>query len=93
MPIPCPTGRAPGFTKMGVAIAGWQAYGVQVSSAPGSLGGMMQAATAASGSRLIRADGEVVSLTAVPTRGAYNLEWRPRAGNISGDTRAGMPAR
>ena len=53
----------------------------------------MQAATAASGSRLIRADGGTVSLMAVPTRGAFNLEWSPRAGNISGDTRAGMPAR
>jgi hypothetical protein len=52
----------------------------------------MQAATA-SGSRLIRADGGVFPLTAVSTRGAFNLEWSPRAGNISGDTRAGIPAR
>lgn len=27
------------------------------------------------------------------SRGVENLEWRPRAGNISGDTRAGIAAR
>jgi hypothetical protein len=53
----------------------------------------MQAAMAASGSRLIRANGGLVPLMAVLTRAAFNLEWSPRAGNISGDTRAGKAAR
>ena len=53
----------------------------------------MQAAMAATGSRLIRGDGGALPFTAVPTRTAFNLEWRPRAGNISGDTRAGKSVR
>ncbi len=52
----------------------------------------MQAATAAQGSRLIRGGGGL-SPTADPDRGAFNLLRRPRAGNLSGDTRAGSPAR
>jgi hypothetical protein len=52
----------------------------------------MQAATAAQGSRLIRGSG-LIPLTADPDRGASNLLTRPRAGNLSGDTRAGMPVR
>jgi hypothetical protein len=50
----------------------------------------MQAAQAATGSRLIRDDGGVHPPKADPCRGVINLEWRPRAGNISGDTRAGV---
>ena len=53
----------------------------------------MQAAMAATGSRLIRVDSGMLPFKADPHRTAFNLEWRPRAGNISGDTRAGNPAR
>ncbi len=53
----------------------------------------MKAATTASGSRLIRDEGGVIPFTADPTRGAFNLEWQPRAGNLSEDTRAGRAAR
>jgi len=52
----------------------------------------MQAAMAATGSRLIRVDSGMLPFKADPHRTAFNLEWRPRAGNISGDTRAGDPA-
>ena len=52
----------------------------------------MKAATTASGSRLIRGSG-VPPFKADPTRGAFNLEWQPRAGNLSEDTRAGKAAR
>jgi len=53
----------------------------------------MQAAMAAKGSRLVRGEGGTVPYTADPTRVAFNLEWRPRSGNLSGDTRAGLAAR
>jgi hypothetical protein len=53
----------------------------------------MQAAMAAKGSRLTRAEGGSSPFTADPYRSTLNLEWRPRAGNISGDTRAGLPVR
>jgi hypothetical protein len=53
----------------------------------------MQAATAATDTRLIRGDDGALPLMADLTRGTFNLEWRPRAGNISGDTRAGTAAR
>ena len=53
----------------------------------------MQAAAAATGSRLFRGDDGAHPCTADPARGAFNLEWRPRAGNLSGDTRAGKSAR
>ena len=53
----------------------------------------MQAATAATGSRLTRGDDGAIPFKAEPTRSAFNLEWRPRAGNLSGDTRAGKAAR
>ena len=53
----------------------------------------MQAATAATGSRLIRGNDGDIPCMADLYRGAFNLEWRPRAGNFSGDTRAGKAAR
>ncbi len=53
----------------------------------------MKAAATASGSRLFRVKGGVTPTTADPTRGAFNLEWQPRAGNLSEDTRAGRAAR
>ena len=53
----------------------------------------MKAAATASGSRLIRGEGGYNPTTADPTRGAFNLEWQPRAGNLSEDTRAGKAAR
>jgi hypothetical protein len=53
----------------------------------------MQAATAATGSRLTRGDDGALPYTADLYRGTFNLEWRPRAGNLSGDTRAGKAAR
>ena len=53
----------------------------------------MKAATAAEGSRLIRGEGGAHPFTAGLARSSFNLEWRPRAGNISGDTRAGKVAR
>ena len=43
----------------------------------------MQAATAATSSRLIRAGVGAIPVMADPTRGASNLEWRPGAGNLS----------
>jgi hypothetical protein len=53
----------------------------------------MQATAAATDARLTRGyDGELPS-TADPTCVTFNLEWRPRAGNISGDTRAGRSER
>ncbi len=53
----------------------------------------MKAAATASGSRLIRDEGGYHPFTADSTRSAFNLEWQPRAGNISEDTRAGKAAR
>ena len=53
----------------------------------------MKAAATASGSRLFRAQGGILPFKADPTRGAFNLEWQPRAGNLSEDTRAGKAAR
>ena len=52
----------------------------------------MQAA-AATGSRLYRGGVGAIPDTAGPTSGVFNLEWSPRAGNVSGDTRAGKSAR
>ena len=53
----------------------------------------MKAATTAPGSRLIRDEGGLIPFTADQNRGALNLEWKPRAGNLSEDTRAGKAAR
>jgi hypothetical protein len=53
----------------------------------------MKAAATASDSRLIRGEGGFSPFTAGSTRGMFNLEWRPRAGNLSEDTRAGKAAR
>jgi hypothetical protein len=53
----------------------------------------MKAATTASGSRLIRDEGGINPFMADSVRGAFNLEWQPRAGNLSEDTRAGRAAR
>ena len=53
----------------------------------------MEAATAATGSRLNRGEGGALPYAADLYRGSFNLEWRPRAGNLSGDTRAGNAAR
>jgi hypothetical protein len=50
-------------------------------------------ASAATGSRLSRGVDGAFPYAAEPTCGAFNLEWRPRAGNLSGDTRAGKFAR
>ena len=44
--------------------------------------------------RASRADmTRVVPMTADPDRGAANLATVPRAGNLSSDTRAGLPSR
>jgi uncharacterized protein (DUF779 family) len=53
----------------------------------------MQAATMARDARLNRDEGGTNLPTADPHCDASNPMFRPRAGNISGDTRAGLTAR
>ena len=53
----------------------------------------MQAATTARDARLNRDEGGAYLPTADPDCDASNPLFRPRAGNISGDTRAGKVAR
>jgi hypothetical protein len=53
----------------------------------------MQATAAATDARPSRGYGGELPHTADPTRDAFNLAWRPRAGNVSGDTRAGISGR
>jgi hypothetical protein len=52
----------------------------------------MRASKTARDTRLIR-DGGYFSPTADPDCDASNLLFRPRAGNLSGDTRAGLMVR
>jgi hypothetical protein len=56
-------------------------------------GGEMQAPMTARDTRLNRDGGGEYLPTADPDCRASNLLFRPRAGNISGDTRAGLAAR
>ena len=53
----------------------------------------MRASMTARDARLNRDDGETFLPTADPDCDASNLLFRPRAGNLSGDTRAGLPPR
>ena len=53
----------------------------------------MRASITARDARLNRDKGGFFPLTADPDCDASNLLFRPRAGNISGDTRAGLAVR
>ena len=53
----------------------------------------MQAATTARDARLNRDEGGAYLPTADPDCDASNPLFRPRAGNLSGDTRAGLSRR
>jgi hypothetical protein len=53
----------------------------------------MRAGTAARDTRLDRGDGGIILSAADPTCDATNLQFRPRAGNYSDNTRAGLAAR
>ena len=53
----------------------------------------MRAPMTARDTRLNRDDGGTSPLTADPNCDVSNLLFRPRAGNLSGDTRAGLLSR